>query len=828
MALQLQNMRTTKLTVFSFAILAIGLVTQPYLAMLPAFAGSTTTVAVYGNTATAENQPGWLFNRDLSTSTPFEFTTTQHSTGQGSIYIQPIGANAKDKFIAENFSKTAVSDFNSFSYDFKVAGNGTAASASQFYTSVYVNQVNDDTYYDCRYDYVPANGSTSEFTSFSFTSNSSPAAVRKSSSGRLTVCPATMAALPAGSTIRAFAINVGDTSSNDAGLAGYIDNVVINTASAVTTSDFELIGAPQNLTPTNNSFTNNNSFDNTWAPVAGAAKYEYETTYNNGISYYHDTSDAGNYVISPALITRHNNGAPESTYKWHVRAINANGQAGPWSDYSYVTVDNTPPTVPTNGLPNATYKTTNVFDFTWNASTDNNTGVKYEFQSTLNPAQTGGVLTTGLWKSPVLTSNMIHSSGASNGTWYWQVRAVDTAGIKSSWSPIWNMTIDSVKPLVNITKPGANGIVDTLIVDIQGDATDNNFNYYYCFVTKVGSGEVGVRDALCQTAWAAGTPFKTAFAPTTTGQSGGQIGTITLPSDTANGQYEVHVVAKDKAGNTTETVQPFTLAVPVPTVNTEDFGVGSWTLIDNNFTGYNVGFNVNDFATVTGITVDLYRGDTIIATNTATPALLAKITASNLTSLSTAFPTQGTVTDNWCGGLSCWTIGSAAWTSLSTAPTKAVITVAGINVRNQTITPIVVTIQDPSQAAGTYASILPPAVAQKPVAPLPGNARNTPAATNAIPATAGRNRAISVQNPAAANAGTQAVLGAETKKDATPTDVLGTTTAPTLAAVNTEAATTFSLAWYWWLIIATVIAGTIWLIAVTARRHTAEETLRPY
>lgn len=820
MALQLNNIRTAKITVVSFALLAIGLATAPYLATFTASAESApivSTAVVSGDTATSENQPGWLFNRDTSTSTPFEFTTAQQRIGAGSLYVKPIGVNSADKFIAENFTKTAISDFNSFSYDFKVAGNGTATSANQFYTSVYVNAVNDNKYYDCRYDYAPVTGSTASFTNFAFSGNTTPSNVVTRSQSRLAPCPATMAGLPAGSTIRAFAINVGDTSANDAGLAGYIDNVVIDAANAITTNDFELIGAPQSLTPANNSYTNNNSFDNTWSPVAGAAKYEYETTYYNGSAYYHDTSDAGNYVFSPSLITRHNNGAPQATYNWHVRAINANGQAGPWSSYSNVTVDTTAPTVPTNGLPNNSFKNTNEFDFTWDASVDNNPGVNYEYQATLNPAQVNNVLTTGLWTSPVLATNLIHSSGASNGVWYWQVRALDAAGNKSTWSPIWNIAIDSVAPAVSITNPSHNGAVTGLSVDIQGTATDNNFNYY-CFVTKVGSGEVGVRDALCQTAWAAGTPFKTAFTPSVTGLQSGHIGTITLPSTATNGQYEVHVVAKDKAGNTTESIQPFTLAIPSPTVNAEDFGVGSWTLAGNGFTGYNVGFNVNDFASVSGITVDLYRGDTKIATNTATAALLNKITTSHLTSLSTPFPTQGAVSDDWCDGLSCWNIGEATWTSLSSAPTKAVVTVNGTDIRNQVISPIIVTLENPSQAAGSYQSILPPPVVIAPTLNLPANANNTPAATNATAATAGRNRAIAVQNPAAA----QAVLGAETKKDSANTDVLGATAEPTLAAIDTSSADNFSLAWYWWVVIAVAIVGAITWIAVVVRRYTKE------
>lgn len=66
----------------------------------------TTTIIVSDDTAAGENQPGWMFNRDTSTDTPFYFTSTEASIGSGSLYVSPItntedGNN--DKFISELF-----------------------------------------------------------------------------------------------------------------------------------------------------------------------------------------------------------------------------------------------------------------------------------------------------------------------------------------------------------------------------------------------------------------------------------------------------------------------------------------------------------------------------------------------------------------------------------------------------------------------------------------------------------------------------------------------------------------------------------------------------
>lgn len=134
---------------------------------------------------------------------------------------------------------------------------------------------------------------------------------------------------------------------------------------------------------------------------------------------------------------------PNATYYFVAWSL-VDGTWYPGEVKSFTTL---PINAPTNGAPNGTYITTNEFDFTWDASTDVSS-ITYEFQSSLNPSQVDGVLTTDLFKSETLTSNMIHSSGASDGIWYWQVRAKDAAGNYSDWSEIWTVTIDTTPPTI--------------------------------------------------------------------------------------------------------------------------------------------------------------------------------------------------------------------------------------------------------------------------------------------------------------------------------------------------------------------------------------------
>jgi hypothetical protein len=202
-----------------------------------------STIVVTGNTSAGENQPGWMFARDLANATPYEFSTDQASIGVGSLYVLPIGSTPAAKFIGENFLNVPVAEVNSISYDFRIGGGGDAADANKFYLNVYVNIDNSPNFYDCRFDYVPANGSTAAFTTATLASTAAPTVVARRGT-RIPSCPTTLAGMPAGSYVRAFSLNVGDTSANDEGLDGYLDNVVVDLDSGVTIYDFERTNEP--------------------------------------------------------------------------------------------------------------------------------------------------------------------------------------------------------------------------------------------------------------------------------------------------------------------------------------------------------------------------------------------------------------------------------------------------------------------------------------------------------------------------------------------------------------------------------------------------------
>lgn len=201
-----------------------------------------STLTVTGDTSAGYNMAGWLFNRDPANVTPYEFTSDTSSVGSGSLYIKPIGSNAPDKFIGENFINTPITNVNTLKYDFKIGSGAELADASHFYMNVYANfGASDDLkFYDCRYDVVPTVGSKDGFTTVTFDPT---VAYPVTQSGTATIAcpaiPADMEGLSAGANIRAFALNVGDTSANDEGVEGYLDNVVTDLDSDKTIYDFE-------------------------------------------------------------------------------------------------------------------------------------------------------------------------------------------------------------------------------------------------------------------------------------------------------------------------------------------------------------------------------------------------------------------------------------------------------------------------------------------------------------------------------------------------------------------------------------------------------------
>lgn len=296
------------------AITLLLLVSGTYSALLLLNnASAAGSQVITGNTSSGENVPGWMFNRDATTSTPYEFNRDQNSGGEGSLYVLPItNTNTSgtaptpnhDKFIAENFLFSNIADVNSISYDYMIGPNAAVSDANEFYMNVYANFGDSapTKYYDCKYDLVPSVGSTGVFTTVTFNPNQAyPVTQHGSATHACPAIPAEMDNESPGSTIRMFALNVGDTSASDQGVDGYLDNVAINRVSdGVTTYDFE----PEPLPPCSADVTTFDTFS--LGSVNGQNGWSSTGSYDQAIEnneYGHPSLGCKTLRISNAVTT---------------------------------------------------------------------------------------------------------------------------------------------------------------------------------------------------------------------------------------------------------------------------------------------------------------------------------------------------------------------------------------------------------------------------------------------------------------------------------------------------------------------------------------------
>lgn len=303
--------------------------------------------------------------------------------------------------------------------------------------------------------------------------------------------------------------------------------------------------------------------------VAIGTLYGFGSVYNPAATY---TDADGTYTYNLGVPTDLASGE----YSLYYTGIDFDGGVTDRMERKFV-IDNSAPTVPNNlsmkvtssnaNIPNNLI--TNKSDVTASWSNSGTENISYIYKAWYdNGSQYNSA---NPWQNPTPATSYSGVFNQDDGQAHFCVVAVDTAGNESACSATFNVKYDGTTPAISISSPTLNQTLNGYKIDISGSATDINFNYYYCYITNAGGSEVGTRDPLCQTAWVAGTPFQSAFTPTPTGQPSGTIGKITMPSNIPDGPYTIHVIAKDKAGNTTEATQSFTLDNSAPSVPTASF-----------------------------------------------------------------------------------------------------------------------------------------------------------------------------------------------------------------------------------------------------------------
>ncbi len=122
--------------------------------------------------------------------------------------------------------------------------------------------------------------------------------------------------------------------------------------------------------------------------------------------------------------------------------------------------------------------------------------------------------------------------------------------------------------IIDNTAPETSGNMPVVLVNgdtatLHGRVFDNNFEHFYCWVTGVTGGEVGVRQEDCLTTWSqslkrAGNGFTEFDTGTVQNQTDASdttlLGSVNIDG-LADGQYYFNLVAKDKARNASEPVK---------------------------------------------------------------------------------------------------------------------------------------------------------------------------------------------------------------------------------------------------------------------------------
>lgn len=302
-----------------------------------------------------------------------------------------------------------------------------------------------------------------------------------------------------------------------------------------------LLGAPTGLktiTPTNanvdvtNGFTKFNYIRNSWNRVEGAVSYNYEFKKPEGYSTYKRYGTTATQVEGEF----HNASSPNGLYGFRVQAVDSDGVAGEWSDWSSVTYDTTPPEI-NHVAPLAGTAIGRVASFEFE-TTDPLSGVRNvnlhlmqgDTEKIVELKQDG---TTSRWYATNVDLNSL-----ANGDYDIVSRSTDNAGnTQTANSNHGKITLDKTRPTVTLVTPATTVVKGKL--NVQVDATD----------------DVRGLQSITANIYKDGALVKSSSSPVS-GTSASHSATFDLP----DGTYVVRYNARNSLGNISETKE-FTVSV---------------------------------------------------------------------------------------------------------------------------------------------------------------------------------------------------------------------------------------------------------------------------
>ena len=289
--------------------------------------------------------------------------------------------------------------------------------------------------------------------------------------------------------------------------------------------------------PVDNFFTNQTSVLQTWDTTdTDISRYEYRSCTNN------PTVDGScDLIYSQTLTTKsrtvNNNNI---AFWWQVRGIDSSLNIGEWTDARKITIDTVAPSVPQNlGFSNPVlscdaYTNIGINTVDWDDSSDNFGLAGYDYNIDY-PLTSGG---RGSWNA--FFTNSQYRGTFNEGLHQIKVRAKDKAGNVSAWTPLCDITYDSILPEVpsgiyfrdtdNDKDILCNQYTNTKHLDVYWNAIfgDSSFSHYEYSSFNAPNGSAGLTQKIFYTNY-----FNSSY--------------WTIPIE---GTYGVQLRSVDLAGNT--------------------------------------------------------------------------------------------------------------------------------------------------------------------------------------------------------------------------------------------------------------------------------------
>jgi immune inhibitor A len=206
---------------------------------------------------------------------------------------------------------------------------------------------------------------------------------------------------------------------------------------------------PALLSPVKDALVTTNlpAFD--WGDVPDAVRYDLRVDNSStfGSPEVSVTVTASAYTVTMPL--------PDGRYYWRVRAVDAAGNAGAWTSAWTVWVDITPAPAPTLLSPaDGSPTNDNTPSFAWNAVPGLSA---YRLQ--VSKSATFASTVINVTRS---STTYTPDTALTDGPYYWRVQARGTDGIWGLWSPVWTLTVDTVRPVSpTLLSPATGSVLNT-------------------------------------------------------------------------------------------------------------------------------------------------------------------------------------------------------------------------------------------------------------------------------------------------------------------------------------------------------------------------------